>query len=388
MNAGYSNSFEDTVITQNTREISNRVIGETGEKVSNNLKVDYLYPFTKTFKLSTGTLIYYQLFNYNSSSNTSHNAEILINLKWHYYIDMSIKVKKVDMRLGLKVENYKSTLKTVKLNNFVQILPSFVAFSQLTNKNSLRLSYRRTAFYPSSWQLMPSIIYSDPYNATQGNPALSPTNLDKINFSHTFKENSLTLTSSLYYSHFSNMLASVRYNNQNVSISKIENIKGKSTIGTDLTCNYSYNDVLNIKPSLNLFREWFNYSENNRINYSFKSIINITYNIKQQYTLGIDISLTGKELQVQGYQTTQSTIEDIYIQMLLFKGAGALAIGYINPFFENKSKSILEDINFYQEYNQKINSQCVVLSFTYSFAKGIELKSMKRIDRQTEKDLK
>jgi hypothetical protein len=104
--------------------------------------------------------------------------------------------------------------------------------------------------------------------------------------------------------------------------------------------------------------------------------------------LGIDISLTGKELQVQGYQTTQSTIEDIYIQMLLFKGAGALAIGYINPFFENKSKSILEDINFYQEYNQKINSQCVVLSFTYSFAKGIELKSMKRIDRQTEKDLK
>ena len=108
----------------------------------------------------------------------------------------------------------------------------------------------------------------------------------------------------------------------------------------------------------------------------------------EQYTFGIDISLVGKELQVQGFNYTQSTIEDIYIQMLLFKGAGALAVGYINPFFDNKTKSVIEDINFYQEYTEKINSQCFVISFTYSFAKGIELKSMKRIDRQTEKDLK
>ena len=389
MNAGYSNSYDDTVITNNSKEISSRVINETGKKVSNNLKVDYLYPFNKSIKISTGTLFYYQLFNYNSSSITSQNSEILKNYKWHYYADMSIKIKKIDIRLGLKVENYKSVLNNTKLNNFVQILPSFVAFSQLTNKNSLRLSYRKTAYYPSSWQLMPSIIYSDPYNATQGNPALSPTNLDKFIFSHTYRSNSLSLTSSLYYSKLSNMLASVRYvDNQNVSIRKIENIKGKSTIGADFTFNYSYNDIFSIKPSLNLFREWINYYDNNRINYSYKSIINITYNLMEQYTFGIDISLVGKELQVQGFNYTQSTIEDIYIQMLLFKGAGALAVGYINPFFDNKTKSVIEDINFYQEYTEKINSQCFVISFTYSFAKGIELKSMKRIDRQTEKDLK
>ncbi|MBI4647191.1 MAG: TonB-dependent receptor [Bacteroidia bacterium] len=390
MKAEYLSIYNDTIRSSITdlTQYNDRETNETGEKIANNVKIDYLHPISEFFRISTGMLMYYQKFSYSLLTNIITSTEVLKNLKWHYYLDMFIKIKKIDIRCGSKVENYISDLNNNRLNNQTQILPSIIAFTQLNNNNSLRLGYRKTAFYPSAWQLMPNLIYTDSYNAIQGNSELKPTNQHKVEMSHTIRKKAFSLSSALYYSYLYNMIASIRkVDNQNISIRKIENIDGKTTIGADFSFNYFYKEIFSIKPTVNLYREWFNNSNDNRINYSYKGSLNVNYTYKEKNTIGAYIIVTGRELTVQGYYYVNPSIEGIYIQRVLLKGAGCITIGYINPFLSSITKSVIEDSNFNQVYLEKIDTPCFFINFFYNFAKGIEL-SMKRIDRQIEKDLK
>lgn len=167
-------------------------------------KVDLVHPL-KWIKLTYGGKIYFSKTKYDNKyfdtktgtslfqPNQSNNFEYTENTQ-ALYISANKKISdKWELQLGLRVENTQTkgnslTLRQIDTNNYIQFFPT--TYIQYTaNKNhSFLLNFGRRLSRPRYNELNPFKVYYNPYSYTQGNPFLSPSFTNNIEFQHIFKD--------------------------------------------------------------------------------------------------------------------------------------------------------------------------------------------------------
>jgi hypothetical protein len=109
------------------------------------------------------------------------------------YINAGKQLKKLMLQAGLRVENTNLTGNQKNGNkvfnrSYLNLFPSLQLMYQLNSNNQLMLGYVRRLDRPVYEMLNPFTYFSDPYNATEGNPNLYPQYTNTINAAHTYKD--------------------------------------------------------------------------------------------------------------------------------------------------------------------------------------------------------
>jgi len=155
-----------------------------GKPVISSLRVDYMKPFCKIYKLEAGSRLYHITEN-NHADLTGSTA-----LNQHYqtteqniavYVSLSAKFSdKVNARLGLRGEDtYRKALKnSVLYTNTTQFgfFPSLLINYDCSKQFTVGFSYSKRISRPSFAALDPS-IYTDSLLNRQGNPNLKATDI-------------------------------------------------------------------------------------------------------------------------------------------------------------------------------------------------------------------
>ena len=385
MIATYDNKYNDELISTVDTTILTRLNNEIGEKTSYNLKLEYLHPINNNLKFTTGILNYSQFFKNAYVTQIVSEQKKYSNLRLNYYLDLYFCIKKIDFRVGSKIESYTTFIDDTTSVNQNKLLPSFVISKKMNNKNTLKLNYRTTAFYPSVWQLTPYLIYFDSLNASQGNSELKPQTLNKIEINHTYRKDGMFFSASLYYSIMQNQCSSIKYiNNNNFSLTRTENISGKTKIGVKISSSLLLYEKIEIEPEINLFREFFNKQQ---INNSFVCSFSLGYYLPKDFYFGIYSSFNGKILNVQGYSKSQYLIDMVFLQKKILKGNASISLGYRNPFIKIIDETVVQTNNIYEIKRSRIYTEGFLFRFNYFITKGKKVE-MEEINKIMDKDVK
>lgn len=100
---------------------------------------------------------------------------------------------------------------------------SLVTNYQLNKKNNVRLSYKLTNQSPSEAQLNPYNTSTDPLVITKGNSALSPEQQHSIQASYTLQVHNFSLSPSISYNLFTDVIEPYAYVENNIQINTFKN---------------------------------------------------------------------------------------------------------------------------------------------------------------------
>jgi outer membrane receptor protein involved in Fe transport len=117
------------------------------------------------------------------------------------YINYSKEFKKLNMQLGLRMENTngQGTLlgKDLLDRHYTNFFPSVFFRQKLAKNHQLGYSFSRRIDRPSYEDLNPFLFFLDPYTYQSGNELLQPQYTNAFEVSHTYKE---SLTTTINYS--------------------------------------------------------------------------------------------------------------------------------------------------------------------------------------------
>lgn len=208
-------------------------------------KVDYEQNFLKG-KLSFGAKIAkvntvndFDFFNRNNGNdvldNTRSNEFDYDEIVNAAYINFNKKFKKINIQVGLRVENTdsKGTLTSTQTNdnnivarNYTDFFPSGGITYQQNRQNSWALNYSTRIQRPNYQNLNPFENRIDELSFRKGNPFLQPQYTNNLKLSHTYK---YKLTTSLSYSFIRDFFAQITEageNNQNfINVRNVANNK-------------------------------------------------------------------------------------------------------------------------------------------------------------------
>ncbi|SHL04152.1 Outer membrane receptor proteins, mostly Fe transport [Flavobacterium chilense] len=204
--SGRYNSAEEFVETNFAN------LGNSDQRIVNySLKADFEHPLS-FFKLSYGLKFSnsnteYDLNNYNAitgepvfNPDQSNQFEFGENIQ-SAYVNVSKKFNdKWETQIGLRSENTQTRgesdqLDLLNRNEYLKFFPTFYLTYHKNENNTFMLSYNKRLSRPSYFQLNPSRYYISSQLSYMGNPYLTPSYNNGIDFTHVYKNNLSTKVS-------------------------------------------------------------------------------------------------------------------------------------------------------------------------------------------------
>lgn len=147
--------------------------------------------------------------------------------------------EKTSMKLGLRYEYTQSNLSSLTEADIVDrqygnLFPSIFISQQLSQDQSINISYSRRISRPTFNQMAPFVIFMDPTTFFSGNAALQPAIADAIKLDYRFKAYFLSLT----YTHEDSSIAQFQARidpETNRQIINAENLRRTNTLNLTLT---------------------------------------------------------------------------------------------------------------------------------------------------------
>jgi iron complex outermembrane receptor protein len=250
----------------------------------NTQKVDYVKPFSKTFKMEAGAKFSSVKTDNDlraevDSTGTSFINDVSRSNRFIYeekvraaYVNLSQEFNKTSVQLGLRAEQTKSTgdlvtNKDVVKRSYLNFFPTVFINQKLGEKNELGLSYSRRIDRPNYESLNPFVYYLDQYTYNQGNPFLKPQYTNAFELNYTYNK---TINVSLGYSHISDVITEII----------LTDTAKKATYQTDLNFASQDSYTLNINSPFTITKWWDG-------NVNFTAYYN---GFKQKDFLGADLS--------------------------------------------------------------------------------------------------
>lgn len=230
-----------------------------------NIQSDYILPL-KRGKLESGAKVIFRRADAYNESLIKYDAAAEYqkipgnNDQFNYkqdvysvYSSYTSKIKKIDYRVGLRIEytrvdgNLVSSAKKVQ-QGYINFLPNLQATYKLTKTYTLVVSYNKRLSRPYIWNLNPFINYIDSMNISYGNPNLDAQIIHSIAWQNQFQKGNsfmgVTLTGS--YS-----------NNSIVSYSELDKTRGivsntSGNLGKDMQLTLNANLNTKFTPDWNL----------------------------------------------------------------------------------------------------------------------------------------
>ncbi|PLW92327.1 MAG: hypothetical protein C0592_11550, partial [Marinilabiliales bacterium] len=239
-----SNSeFEIQDMTQGSRFSEDAFLSEY------RLNVDYSDILFKKFKLETGYQFTYRPYTayFDAKTYNAGNWEMdslystdqeFTQTKHAGYFMLSGNIKKFDVQLGLRAEDFYSEF-ILDSDNYEDItqdylywFPSIHISKRMKNMSQWMLSYSRRINYPQDWMLGPTPMYSDAFLYQEGNANLLPELIDSYELSH---------IRFIAKKHMLSMTGFFRQVNDEIARTMYVNDQGILTVGWDnLAINRSY----------------------------------------------------------------------------------------------------------------------------------------------------
>lgn len=369
-----------------TTEQTNRSEETINEMRSINVKVDYSQPLKESTVWHIGYQLFHrQIFNDFIDSDNVINIDYL-DYRNSFYGDFAFKKGKLSFRAGLRMEHLTINISDTLSNQDLHPLPLGSIMYSINQRNNIGLTYNRRLRYPSFQMLLPFDYYSgNTAYVSSGNPNLKPERQHSLTLRHTYKNNKLFTSTSLYYQKMDNVFGMVRLIDNGVLRSRWENIDWANTIGVRLSGNASFFDFIELDADINIYQSYYSSSQYNGV--SYQTYLGLTCFLPSDISLGVDFSLGLSESRIDMQISESPFIEKISLSKDVFNGKGNLGCALINPTtvrFNMKSwDSSFEDIS-----KLRYNTPVYLLKFTYFFSSGKKKQSLQREQIMQEEQIK
>lgn len=301
------------------------------------------------------------------------------------YTQFGSKIKKFNYLAGLRYESTRLIINQIESNdlnrnNFDGFFPTLNLNYEFTEKQSVSLGYNRRIRRPRSFFLNPFPSRSSPTNLFQGNPLLTPSFSNQVDFGYLNRFEKLTLNTSIYFQRATDVITFITedtgedtfFDGQQVSILRRTpvNLAKNDRYGFEFTTSYRPTKNWNINGNFNMFnlitRGDFNGQNFDAENLSWFVRLN------NKITLLKSIDWQTRFFYRGPRETAQSRSQGIASLSMafskdLFKDKASLALN-INDVFNSRKRVTETFTSFFEsdsEFQFRVRS--INLSFTYRF---------------------
>lgn len=361
---------------------------ESEPSTSIDLKIDYVLPFNEDSKFEAGyradfnsseSVNDYFLYNPTSSNYEYadvYSTETIYDNNIHALYSMySNKISDLEFQVGLRTEytdrqiELTNTSESFTIDRFDYFPSAHISYN-LGSGNQFMTSYARRIDRPRGWQLEPFIVWIDPYNVRQGNPALEPEYIDsyEMGFQKLFKKS--ILSAELYYRVINNKSEYIqRAYEENVTLRTVENVGKDFSFGTELMFNFDPLQFWNVNLMGNLYnyklegdldgrnfdKESFNW--NSRFNNKFKITPTTQFQLNGFYN-SPTVTAQGER---KGY-----FMANVALKQELFNKKLAVTLQVRDLLGTAKREYISESFDFYRHSEYMPESPMVMLNLRFN----------------------
>ncbi len=382
-----SSDFLDATLSGEDRDAEQKTRTDFQESVF-TFKVDYTKPFSDTFSVETGAQYILNAVSNDFEVQDLVDGEFVSDpgLTNIFEFDQNVlgvygtaafEGEKWGIKAGVRLENTEVGTLLVNTNeandqNYTNLFPSVHSSYKFSEKVSLQAGYSRRIYRPRLWDLNPFFNIRNNFNIRQGNPNLLPEFTDSYEVTGIFFIGKTPLNLGVYHRFTDDIIERISFFENNVNITRPENIGTNSAWGLEFNSKYSPAKWLtfNIDFNYNTFsREGsfegtvFDFSANQ---WSSKLLTKI------KMPWDIDFETTGNYQ--SAFQTVQGEINDIAfldfgLRKKILKGKAVLNFSVRDAFASRiRENQIVQ--NDFEVFNRSFRARFVSLGFSYGFGKG------------------
>lgn len=386
---------EEAIINENgidteqvkTIEIQNEIL----------LQSDYVQPIGEHSQFEFGYRGNFNELNtdytleFNKNGNFVLDTDVSNNLIYREYINAAYsqfgsKIKdKFSYLLGLRMEDTRITIEQITSGDFerktyTEFFPTVNLAYGISEDQSFTLGYNRRISRPRSRYINPFPSRSSATNLFQGNPDINPSYSNTVDVGYLNKIDNLTLNSSIYFSHSTDVFAFITESTGDIVIVNDTevpvirrtpiNLASNDRYGFEFTLTYRPNKKWNINSNFNLFNSKTR-GEYNGVTYDADNL-SWFIRLNNKYTLPGEIDWQTRFFYMGPSEDAQNIRKgmlsaDLAFSKDLFKNKGSLAFS-ISDLFNTRKRiidSYTEDFNSYAEFQRRERS--FNLSYTHRF---------------------
>jgi len=369
-------------------EFNNQQTETKFQQADYTLKLDYTKPISDKTTLETGAQYVvndvgndYTVRNFiddewvtdsSLTNNFEYNQEVL-----GLYGTGSYEGKAWGVKLGLRLEN--TNLNTLLTNtneeneqSYTDLFPSGHISYKFNEEISLQGGYSTRIFRPRLWDLNPFFNIRNDFNIRVGNPDLKPEYTDSFEITSIFVVPKASINVGVYYRFTTDVVERITYFEDNVSITKPENIGTDATTGVELNAKYSPLNWFSLLGDFN-FSFFDRKGAFEEQNFDFNGE-RWTSRMTGKFKLPADfeIELTGNFQSsyktLQG-EISQNTYADFGLRKKVAKGKLVINASVRDVFNSRTREGIINQPEYYI-YSRSQRGRFVSLGLSYGFGKG------------------
>lgn len=363
-------------------------------------QIDYTHPFKKVVWEVGVKSIFRDITNdsgvdvYFPSSNTTTsnpNRNYIYNYNQDVYAGYSTfgftLAKKYGVKAGVRFEgtsingsaNSASVIQPID-NDYHNVTPSFVVSRSFKNFQTVKFSYNQRIQRPSLFYLNPFRNSSDPLNASEGNPQLSPEISDNFELNYSTFIKTTIINASVYYRKTSDVIESVVSNyttesGKPGSLTTYQNVGANNSFGFNFFGSINPVKPLTLRANLNVNSYDIKLNSQNegiagqgdKTYFMYNAFASATYLFPKGFTLETFLITNSPRRTFQG-KNPSFNMWNLGVKKELFNKKGSVGISIIDPFNERKNfKTEINTADFSQRSNFSIPFRSVGVNFSWRF---------------------
>ncbi|MCH4553732.1 outer membrane beta-barrel family protein [Aestuariibaculum lutulentum] len=382
-----SSLFNDVTVSGEDRDAVQRTRADFSD-YTYTFKLDYTKPFSEQWRLETGAQYVindvsndYEVENFvGENFVTDEGLTNIFNYNQNVfgiYATGSFEGVKWGLKTGLRMEQ--TDLKTLLANtneannqNYLNLFPSLHTSYKISDMVSLQAGYSKRIYRPRLWDLNPFFNMRNSFSIRQGNPNLMPEFTDSYELTSIFDIGNTSLNFGVYHRYTTDVIERITTSEDNVNITRPENIGANSTYGIEFNTKYSPINWLTLNAD-------FNYNTFKRDGSFEAQLFDFKGNQWTSKLMGkfkmpadIDFEATGNYL--SKYKTVQSVVSDMLfldlgLRKKIMKGRGVLNVG-VRDVFASRIDERFTSQNSFLSYSKNARGRFVTFGFSYGFGKG------------------
>ncbi|MGP1992582.1 TonB-dependent receptor domain-containing protein [Zobellia laminariae] len=382
-----SSDFEDVTISGEDNDATQRTRTEFQE-AEYTFKLDYTRPFNEEWTMEAGgQYILNDVSNdyevddlengvYVSNPNLTNVFEYDQKV-FAVYGTGAYEIGKWGMKAGARMEqtNLNTLLQNTNQKNeqkYTNLFPSAHTSYKFSDKVSMQAGYSRRVYRPDLWDLNPFFNIRNNFNIRQGNPELQPEYTDSYEITSIYVLGKASLNFSVYHRYTTDVIESIFSYEDDVTISKPENIGTNKATGVEFNGKYSPAKWFTVTTDVNynkfdregsLDTQVFDF---NADRWSMKLMT------KLKLPADIDFEATGNYQ--SSYETVQgNTSDNLFLDMgarkKILKGKGVVNFSVRDVFASRVNETETTQETF-STYSRRQRGRFITFGFSYGFGKG------------------
>ena len=392
-----SSDFSNTVTRGDGEDMLQQTRTDFGQ-ADYIFKADYTHPWAEKYTIETGAQ--YQINDVENDfaisdfdgANFVENPDLTNVFEWTQkvlgiYGTGAYEGDKWGIKLGVRFEDtdVNTLLQNTNESNdqkYSNFFPSGHTSYKVNDDLSLQAGYSRRIFRPRLWDLNPFFNIRNNFNIRTGNPDLQPEFTDSYEITSIYKVGKLSMNLGVFYRHTNEVVEDIVTFEDNVSISRPENIGINNTTGIEFNAKYIPTNWLSFTNDFN-FSHFAREGSFEGTSFDFTGD-QWTTRLMGKVKLPADINLEFVGNYQSGFRTLQQEItENLFMDFgarkKILKGKAILNLSIRDVFASRIRESQTFQPNFYlRDFSQQ--GRFITFGISFGFGKGeaMEFSGQKR----------